>query len=106
MYNPFIFKLEPGKSDVLDKAKDNLILSSTINLPLVSLGFHHYIHRTKNAMSITNSFQSKNKLYYIAQTSEFRYDWDYMSYFKNHGQSEIKKYPRIHIFKRIILMIS
>lgn len=71
MYNPFIFKLEPGKSDVLDKtSKDNLILSSTINLPLVSLGFHHYIHRTKNAMSITNSFQSKNKLYYIVNPFE------------------------------------
>ena len=71
MYNPFIFKLEPGKSDVLDKiSKDNLILSSTINLPLVSLGFHHYIHRTKNAMAITNSFQSKNKLYYIVNPFE------------------------------------
>jgi 23S rRNA U2552 (ribose-2'-O)-methylase RlmE/FtsJ len=71
MYNPFIFKLEPGKSDVLDKvSKDNLILSSTINLPLASLGFHQFLHRTKNAMSITNTFQSKNKLYYVVNPFE------------------------------------
>ena len=71
MYNPFIFKLEPGKSDVLDKiSKDNLISSSTINLPLASLGFHQFLHRTKNAMSITNTFQSKNKLYYVVNPFE------------------------------------
>ena len=72
MYNPFIFKLKPGNSDVLDKApsKDDLILSSTINLPLSSLGFHQFLHRTKNAMSITNSFQSKNKLYYVVNPFE------------------------------------
>ena len=78
MYNPFVFKLDTSKSqqisENLDKPskdnKDNLILSSTINLPLTSLGFHHFLHRTKNAMSITNSFQSKNKLYYIVNPFE------------------------------------
>ena len=75
MYNPFIFKLDTSKtqqiSDILDKqSKEHLILSSTINLPLTSLGFHHFLHRTKNAMSITNNFQSKNKLYYIVNPFE------------------------------------
>lgn len=72
MYNPFIFKLETGKADILEKGikKDNLITSSTINLPLASLGFHHFLHRTKNAMSITNNFQSKNKLYYVVNPFE------------------------------------
>ena len=72
MYQPIIFKLESGKSDILDKGvnKDNLILSSTINMPLTSLGFHTYIHRTKNAMSITNNLQTKNKFYYVVNPFE------------------------------------
>ncbi len=72
MYQPLIFKLESGKSDILDKGvkKDNIILSSTINLPLTSLGFHTFIHRTKNAMSITNNLQTKNKFYYVVNPFE------------------------------------
>jgi len=72
MYQPFVFQLESGKSDILDKGinKDNLILSSTINLPLTSLGFHTFIHRTKNAMSITKNLPTKNKLYYVVNPFE------------------------------------
>lgn len=71
MYQPFIFKLESGLSDVLDKdTKDNLILSSTINLPLTSLGFHYFLHRTKSAMSITKNLQTKNKFYYVVNPFE------------------------------------
>lgn len=72
MYQPFIFKLESGKSDILDKdpSPDNLVLSSTINMPLSSLGFHAYLHRTKNAMSITNNLQTKNKFYYVINPFE------------------------------------
>ena len=57
MYQPIIFKLESSKSDILDKGvkKENLILSSMINMPLISLGFHQFMHRTKNAMSIVNN---------------------------------------------------
>jgi 23S rRNA U2552 (ribose-2'-O)-methylase RlmE/FtsJ len=72
MYQPFVFKLESGNSDALDKGpnKDNLILSSTINIPLNSLGFHTFIHRTKNAMSITKNLQTKNKFYYVVNPFE------------------------------------
>jgi 23S rRNA U2552 (ribose-2'-O)-methylase RlmE/FtsJ len=72
MYQPFVLKLKSGKSDVLDKGvnKDNLILSSTINLPLISLGFHAFIHRTKSAMSITKNIQTKNKFYYVVNPFE------------------------------------
>jgi len=71
MYNPFIFKLDSGNSDVLDKSKSgNLISSSTINLPLSSLGFHTYLHRTKSSMSITNNLQTKNKFYYVVNPFE------------------------------------
>ena len=72
MYQPLIFKLESGKSDILDKGvkPDNLILSSTINMPLTSLGFHTFIHRTKNSMEITNNLQTKNKFYYVVNPFE------------------------------------
>ena len=71
MYHPFIFELESGNSDILDKTKtDNLILSSTINLPLTSLGFHNFLHRTKSAMTITNNLETKNKFYYVINPFE------------------------------------
>jgi 23S rRNA U2552 (ribose-2'-O)-methylase RlmE/FtsJ len=71
MYNPFIFKLESGNSETLERSEtDNLITSSTINLPLSSLGFHTFFHRTKSAMSITNNLQTKNKFYYVVNPFE------------------------------------
>jgi hypothetical protein len=75
MYNPFIFKLNSGNSDILLKHQnDNIKTSSTINLPLSSLGFHTFIHRTKSAMSITNNLQSKTKFYYIVNPFEIEID--------------------------------
>ena len=71
MQQPYIFKLDTGKSDILDNvSKNNLILSSTINLPLSSLGFHTFIHRTKSAMNITKNLETKNKFYYVVNPFE------------------------------------
>ena len=71
MYNPFIFKLESGNSDILELSSDNdLITSSTINLPLSSLGFHTFLHRTKSALSITSNLQTKNNFYYVVNPFE------------------------------------
>lgn len=71
MYKQFIVKLDSGKSDILEKeSKDNLILSSTINIPLISLGFHSFIHRTKSAMTLTDKLQTKNKFYMIVNPYE------------------------------------
>jgi len=71
MYNPFIFKLDSGNSDILDRTDTkNIILSSTINIPLISLGFQNYFHRTKSGMSITNNLQTKNKFYFVVNPFE------------------------------------
>lgn len=72
MHHPFIYKLETGKSDILDKKPDheNLLLSPTISQPLISLGFQTFLHRTKNAMSITNKLDTKNKFYYVVNPFE------------------------------------
>ena len=71
IYEPFLFELQSGDSNILDNSKkDNLITSSTINIPLISLGFHNFIHRTKSAMAITNNLGTKNKFYYVINPFE------------------------------------
>jgi hypothetical protein len=71
MYQPYIFELESGNSDNLKTSSSNdILLSSTINIPLISLGFHNFLHRTKSAMSITNKLQTKNEFYYIINPFE------------------------------------
>ena len=59
-YKPFVFQLPPGSSSLLKKdSNDNdLILSSVISYPLFSLGFHSFLHRTKNAMEILTNKKS------------------------------------------------
>lgn len=72
MYQPYIFKLNSGNSNILDKKnKNNLILSSHINLPLTSLVFNTYIHRTRNTMTITKNLETSNKIYYILNPFEY-----------------------------------
>jgi hypothetical protein len=71
MNNPFIFQVQSGENSFLDnKENRKLILSKSILQPQVSLGFHYFIHRTKNAMSITNNLKSKNKFYYVVNPFE------------------------------------
>ncbi len=66
-YKPFIFKL--NNIDV-SSINSEVIKSSNINQPLFSLGFHSFIHRTKNAMSITEKLETKNKFYYVVNPFE------------------------------------
>lgn len=68
-YKPFIFKLPI--IDVSDIYKDNSVITTTnINQPLISLGFHSFIHRTRDAMSITKKLETKNKFYYVVNMFE------------------------------------
>jgi 23S rRNA U2552 (ribose-2'-O)-methylase RlmE/FtsJ len=71
-YKPFIFKLNNiDVSNIYDNKDSNYVLkSSNINQPLFSLGFHSFIHRTKNAMAITEKLETKNKFYYIVNPFE------------------------------------
>ena len=58
MYKPVVFKLIPGKSDIF-KTKNNVQKSSYQNMPLFSLGFHPYIHQTKDKMEIVENLKKK-----------------------------------------------
>ena len=65
MFQPFIFKLDHNEFDISD---NNLITSTNINIPLISLGYHYFFNRTKNAMSITKNLP--NKFYNIVNPFE------------------------------------
>ena len=64
---PFIIKLQTEKSNILDninsdnitKGHQNIVISEIINHPLISLGYHSFLHRTKNSMSITNNLETR-----------------------------------------------
>lgn len=92
MYNPFIVKIPNSKNlKSLEKLDSQVIFSSTINQPLFSNGFHYFIHRTKDAMEITNKLQSKEKFYLIVSPFEHKTpDW------KNDLTNVTKKYLDIN----------
>jgi 23S rRNA U2552 (ribose-2'-O)-methylase RlmE/FtsJ len=72
MHSLFVYELDIGTSDILEKSSkiNNLITSSTINIPLISLGFQHFLHRTKDAMAITEKLETKNKFYNVINPFE------------------------------------
>lgn len=69
MYTPLIFKL--NSSEVPD-LKNNIIFSSSINIPLITLGFQYFFHRTKSALGITKNLETKNEFYYIINPFEYK----------------------------------
>lgn len=73
-YKPFIFQLPTGSSSLLkkDNNSDDLVVSSVISYPLFSLGFHSFLHRTKNAMEITKNLETKGKFYYVVNPFEHK----------------------------------
>ena len=72
-YKPFVFKLDDSTvSFKSEKDKDSMIVSNIISQPKVSLGFHYYLHRTKNAMEITKNLETTNKFYYVVNPFEHK----------------------------------
>ena len=75
MYNPFVVRIENKNID-LTKLNSKVVMSTLINQPKFSNGFHFFIHRTKDAMAITNKLESKEKFYLIVSPFEHRTpDW-------------------------------
>ena len=87
----FVIKLPEVSSSVFKKInKDpdkNLVLSKTICYPSVELGYHSFLHRTKNAMEITNKLDTKTKFYYVVNPYEHK-----ISDYENDLSSYTKKY--------------
>ena len=66
---PCIYKL-PNLSHN-DMGKHDIVLSKTINQPLMSLGFHHFIHKLRTELiTFTKSIKSENQFYYVVNPFE------------------------------------
>ena len=68
-YIPFIHKIPSIDSDNI-YTDNTIITSSRINMPLISLGFHSFIHRTKSAMDIILKLETKKDFYNIVNQFE------------------------------------
>ncbi len=70
MYKPILFRIPNTDNSFLNKDSTDVKISTSINQPLLSLGFHSFLHRTKNGMSITKTLETKSKFYYIVNPFE------------------------------------
>lgn len=89
-YKPFILKINSTNGSVfkkIEQSKKDVIFSKIVSYPLASLGFHCFLHRTKNAMDITNNLETTNKFYYVVNPFEHKIN-DY----KEDLNSEAKKF--------------
>ena len=74
-YNPLVFDLDSiGKTDVLGSVYD-VRFSNSICFPEIKLGFHHFIHKTKDKMEVVEEFGTRKKIYLV--TSQFEKNIDY-----------------------------
>jgi hypothetical protein len=53
-YIPSIYKLPSSEFDI---SSSTVITGNAVNQPLISLGFHSFIHRTKSAMDLIKKLQ-------------------------------------------------
>ena len=66
---PFIFKLQ--NTNLNDDIKYDIILSSSINQSLISLGYHYFLNRLKNDMiQHTKNLKTDNKFYFVINPFE------------------------------------
>lgn len=64
-----VYKLPKNNIEIKNKEISIITLPSENN-PLFSLGYHHFIDRTRDAMSITKKLESKNEFYYVVNQYE------------------------------------
>jgi 23S rRNA U2552 (ribose-2'-O)-methylase RlmE/FtsJ len=69
MYKPVIFEVPKGKKDIFS-TDSNVIKSQFIAMPEISLGFHSFIHQTKDKMSILDKVRKKKQFYYVVNKFE------------------------------------
>lgn len=75
LYNPLVFDLENiEKTNILNSTFD-VHFSNSICFPEFKLGFHHFIHKTKDKMEVVEEFGKRKKIYLV--TSLFEKNIDY-----------------------------
>ena len=72
MNQPFIIKLPKieNKDLKFSDKNENALFSPVLPYPLMTLGFHCFIHRTRSAMEITEKLQTKTGFYYVVNPFE------------------------------------
>lgn len=69
-YQPIVYKIDEKEStEILDSAFD-VLLSNNIAYPEMCLGFHHFMHRAKDKMEITENFANRKKVYLVTSLFE------------------------------------
>jgi 23S rRNA U2552 (ribose-2'-O)-methylase RlmE/FtsJ len=73
-YEPNIYKLSTNSVESIntsDANKNDIILSSTINQPLMSLGYHYYMHKLRTELAtFTKSIKSDQQFYFVVNPFE------------------------------------
>lgn len=69
-HQPIVYKIDENPSlDILNSSFD-VLLSNNIAYPEMSLGFHHFLHRAKDKMEITENFANRKKVYLVTSLFE------------------------------------
>ena len=71
-HEPYIYKLSTNSIDSIGKEdKNDLIMSLTINQPLMSLGYHYYMHKLRTELiTFTKSIKSEQQFYFVVNPFE------------------------------------
>ena len=71
MFNPIIFKLSTEeKEDISFLKNSDITCSKTPNLPLMSLGYHYYMKKTREGLNIIKKIKSEDQFYYVVNPFE------------------------------------
>ena len=73
-YTPIIYKLEKTNSKKILDTSNDILFSNNIAYPEINLGFHHFIHATKDKMQITEKFENRKKVYLVTSLFEKNID--------------------------------
>jgi len=94
-YNYIVYKLQKEKEDIF-KTDINPQFAKNISYPKFSLGFHHYIHQSKDKMEIVEEFKGKKQVYRVVNPFEHDVD-NYDKSIKNQTINflQIQKQPNI-----------
>jgi 23S rRNA U2552 (ribose-2'-O)-methylase RlmE/FtsJ len=72
-YSPIVDVIVKNKKNIMDETGE-INVSSNIDYPRFSFGFHHYIHANRNKMRVLSQFQGKKKVYYVMNEFEIYID--------------------------------
>ena len=70
VYHPIVYKIDEEPSSEILNSSFDVLLSNNIAYPEMSLGFHHFLHKAKNKMEITDNFANRKKVYLVTSLFE------------------------------------